>query len=192
MKRITTRTLVSLALLSALEVVLARFIVPMPNPTMRFSIEHVPIILAGLLFGPIPGMLVGFVGDFVGTLFSGYGYNPVFAVSPVTVGLCAGLLRALVIRKASFPRILASFLPAVVLFTVIWQSWWLAFLYGTRTFGAFLRFRGIQFTITSLINAAVIFGIFRTRVFETLGFWPPANPDRSPCRFSRHKREVQP
>ena len=61
MKRITTRMLVTLALLSALEVVLARFIVPMPNPTMRFSIEHVPIILAGLLFGPVPGMVVGFV-----------------------------------------------------------------------------------------------------------------------------------
>ena len=109
--RNTTRMLVTMALLSAIEVVLARFIVPMPNPTMRFSIEAVPIIVAGYLYGPVAGAIVGLVGDAVGTLFSGYGYNPVFAVSPVAIGLCAGLLRALVIRKASYPRILASFLP---------------------------------------------------------------------------------
>ena len=175
MKRFTTRMLVTLALLSALEVVLARFIVPMPNPTMRFSIEHVPIILAGYLFGPVPGMIVGFVGDFVGTLFSGYGYNPVFAVSPVAIGLCAGLLRALVIRKASFPRILASFLPAVVLATVLWQSWWLAFIYGTRSFTGFLALRSVQFAVTSVVNAAVIFGLFKTRVFESLHLWPPVS-----------------
>ena len=175
MKRFTTRMLVTLALLSALEVVLARFIVPMPNPTMRFSIEHVPIIIAGYLFGPAAGMVVGFVGDFVGTLFSGYGYNPVFAVSPVAIGLCAGLLRSLVVERVSFLRILATFLPAVALATVVWQSWWLAYIYGTRSFTAFLGLRSAQFAVTSAVNAAVILGLFRTRVFESLRLWPPSS-----------------
>ena len=76
------RTLVSCALLAAVSVVLARFIVPMPNETTRFSIEAVPIFLAGMLFGPLPGALVGFAADFVGCLFSGYGYNPLFCLPP--------------------------------------------------------------------------------------------------------------
>ena len=182
MKRFTTRRLVSLALLSALEVVLARFIVPMPNPTMRFSIEAVPIVIAGYLFGPLGGMIVGFVGDLVGTLFSGYGYNPVFAVPPVLTGLCAGLMRPLVLRKASLWRIAASFLPAVVLGSVLWQSWWLAFIYGTRSFAAFLGMRSAQFAVTTVVNAAIILGLFRTRVFESLHLWPPENAkDRSVC-----------
>ena len=71
--KMTTRMLVTMALLAAIEVVLARFIVPMPNPTMRFSIEAVPIIVAGLLYGPLSGALVGVIGDAVGCLFSGYG-----------------------------------------------------------------------------------------------------------------------
>ena len=54
------RTLVSCALLAAVSVVLARFIIPMPNETTRFSIEAVPIFLAGMLFGPMAGGLVGF------------------------------------------------------------------------------------------------------------------------------------
>ena len=48
----TTKTLAYCALLAALSVVLARFLIPMPNVTTRFSIEAVPIFLAGMLFGP--------------------------------------------------------------------------------------------------------------------------------------------
>ena len=147
--RNTTRMLVTMALLSAIEVVLARFIVPMPNPTMRFSIEAVPIIVAGFLYGPVSGAIVGLVGDAVGCLFSGYGYNPLFAVPPMLIGLCAGLLRPLLYKKVSFLRILATFLPAVVVGSVLWQSYWL--------------------------NAAVIFGLFKSRVFDVLRLWPPVS-----------------
>ena len=82
MKKIPTRALVTLALLAAISVVLARFIIPMPNVTMRFSIEAAPIIIAGLLFGPVPGAIVGFVADLVGCLFSGS--------SACARGCCAG------------------------------------------------------------------------------------------------------
>ena len=50
----STRNLAYCALLAALSVVLARLIIPMPNATTRFSIEAVPIVLAGILFGPMP------------------------------------------------------------------------------------------------------------------------------------------
>ena len=77
------RILATSALLAAISVVLARLIIPMPNETTRFSLEAVPIFIAGMLFGPIPGALVGFVADFVGCLFSGYGYNPMFCIPPI-------------------------------------------------------------------------------------------------------------
>lgn len=173
MKHFNTRTLSSLALLSALQVVLARFLIPMPDPTMRFSIEAVPILLAGYLFGPISGALVGFVGDMVGTLFSGFGYNPLFAVPPILYGLCAGLLRHLVIQRCGFLRILLTILPAAVFGSMLWQSYWLSFFYGSRTFWGFLSMRAVQFSITSLVNAAVVFGLFKSRVFEALKLWPP-------------------
>ncbi len=165
-KRMSTKMLVTLALLSAVEVVLARFIVPMPNPTMRFSIEAVPIILAGLLFGPAAGAVVGVVGDAVGTLFSGYGYNPVFAVPPLLIGLSAGLLRFLVDKKLSYLRVLITFLPAVALGSVLWQSYWLSFFYGTHSFVWFLGSRAVQFAITSVVNAGVVYGVLKTGVLQ--------------------------
>lgn len=180
MRRFNTRTLASMALLAALEVVFARLI-PMPVATVRFSIEAVPIVISGLLFGPIPGTLVGFVGDAVGTLFSGYGYNPVFAVPPMLIGLCAGLLRPIVYKKQSYLRILASFAPAVVLGSILWQSYWLSFFYGTKTFLGFLNARAVQFAITSLLNAGILFGLFRSGIFVSLNLWPPENADIREC-----------
>lgn len=173
MRNTTTRMLVTLALLSALGVLLARFIVPMPNPYMRFSIEAVPVIVAGFLFGPVPGAVVGFVADFVGCLFSPYGYNPLFSLPPVLIGLCAGLMRPLLYRKVSFLRILAAFAPAVVVGSILWQSYWLSFIYGSHSLWWFLGTRSIQFVVTSLVNAAVICGLFKSRVFDTLRLWPP-------------------
>ena len=175
MQKYTTRMLVALALLSAIGVVLARFIVPMPNPYMRFSIEAVPVIVAGFLYGPVPGALVGFVADFVGCLFSGYGYNPAFSVPPILIGLCAGFMRPILYKKVTFPRILGAFLPAVVVGSVLWQSYWLSFFYGSHSWLWFLGTRSIQFAITSLVNAAVIFGLFKSRVFDTLHLWPPVS-----------------
>ena len=88
-RTMTTRTLVFCALLAAMQVVLARLIVPMPAADVRFSIEAVPVFLAGALFGPVPGALVGFGSDMIGCLFSGYGYNPIFALPPILYGSAA-------------------------------------------------------------------------------------------------------
>ena len=54
------------ALLTALSVVLARLLTVIPSEVSRFSLEAVPIILSGLLFGAVPGALVGFAADLIG------------------------------------------------------------------------------------------------------------------------------
>lgn len=189
MRNFTTKMLVTLALLSAIGVVLARFIVPMPNPYMRFSIEAVPIIVAGFVCGPVPGALVGFVADFVGCLFSGYGYNPVFSVPPILIGLCAGFLRRLLYKEITYLRILGAFVPAVALGSVLWQSYWLSFFYGSHSWLWFLGTRSIQFAVTSLVNAAVILGLFKSGVFQMLHLWPPVNMKADPIDTTHHAIE---
>lgn len=89
----SVRVLAGCALLTALSVVLSRLMSLIPNELTRFSIEAVPLFIAGLLFGPIPGAMAGFAADFIGCLFSPYGYNPIFCVPPILYGLCAGLFR---------------------------------------------------------------------------------------------------
>lgn len=173
--KITTRALVTMALLSAISVVLARLIIPMPNVTTRFSIEAVPIILAGHLFGPLSGAIVGFVADFVGCLFSGYGYNPLFCVPPILYGLCAGLFAPMLRKKITIPRIALAFLPAVVLGSILYQSWSLAFVYGGDAFKAFfltkLASRSIQFAVTFVLDVLAVWLLDRAHVFTATKLW---------------------
>ena len=166
------RILATSALLAAISVVLARLIIPMPNETTRFSLEAVPIFIAGMLFGPIPGALVGFVADFVGCLFSGYGYNP-----PILYGLSAGLFRPMLVKKVNIGRIALAFLPAIVFGSILWQSFALAKVYGGDAFEAFfltkLAARSIQFAVTFVLDTLIVWLLYRSKVFTATKLWPP-------------------
>ena len=168
----TTKTLTCCALLAALGVVLARLIVPMPNEFTRFSIEAVPTVLAGILFGPVAGGLVGFVADLVGCMFSGYGYNPIFCVPPILYGVCAGLFRGFLAQKVSIPRLLLTMLPAVVFGSILYQSWALDYMYG-KGFLVLLSARAIQFAVTMVVDVVILHLLFKSKMFHHLGMWPP-------------------
>lgn len=181
-RTMTTRTLAYCALLAALSVVLARLIIPMPNVTTRFSIEAVPIYLAGMLFGPMAGALVGFSSDLVGCLFSGYGYNPLFCLPPILYGVFGGLLRRWLMGKPSLPRLAVSFLPPVVLGSILWQSAALSYVYNSKgSFQAslvyFLSTRTVQFAVTLVLDVLIIYLLMKSRVFDRMGLWQTPEKD---------------
>ncbi len=174
----TTRTLVACALLAALTIILARLIIPMPNVTTRFSIEAVPIFLAGMLFGSLPGALVGFTADAVGCLFSGYGFNPLFSVPPVLYGLCAGLFQPLLVKKTNIFTIALALFPAVLFGSILYQSWALAWVYNSQgslrtSFLALLSTRSLQFAITFVLDVMILWALYKTGMFTVAKLWPP-------------------
>lgn len=176
-RKFTTRTLAFCALLAALSVVLARLIIPMPDSSTRFSIEAVPIFMAGMLFGPLAGGLVGFAADAVGTLFSGYGFNPLFCVPPIMYGVFGGIFRYYLGKKVSILRLIVAFLPPIVLGSILYQSFTLAYVYYYETFleGLILKLttRSVQFLITMVLDAVVINLLMKVGLFGRLGLWPP-------------------
>ena len=174
--KLSTKTMAYCALLTALSVVLARLVIPMPNAFTRFSIEAVPIFLAGMLFGWLPGALVGFAADFIGCLFSGYGYNPLFCVPPIFYGVMGGVLTMLTGRKTNLMALIVGFLAAVVIGSVGYQSFTLAAVYSPmESYKAsvlyFLTTRGIQFAVTATVDIVVIYLLLKSRVFDRLGLW---------------------
>lgn len=174
--KMTTKTMAYCALLTALSVVLARLVIPMPNAFTRFSIEAVPIFLAGMLFGLLPGALVGFAADFIGCLFSGYGYNPIFCVPPILYGALGGALTLVVGKKTNLPALIVGFLVPVLLGSIGYQSFTLAAVYSPmESYKAsvlyFLASRGIQFAVTAVVDIVVIYLLLKSRVFDRLGLW---------------------
>lgn len=174
----TTKTMVYCAMLVALSVALARLAGLMPNEFTRFSIEAVPIFLAGLFFGPMAGGCVGFAADFVGCLFSPFGYNPIYCIPPILYGVCGGLLRFWIAGKPSFFRLLLAFLPPIAIGSIAIQSCVLAFMqYGIANFGVgliyFLSTRSVQFAIMLVVNTTLVWLLLRSRLFDRIGIWPP-------------------
>ena len=167
-----TKQLTICALLTAMSIILARLIIPMPNESTRFSIEAVPIFLAGMLFGPLHGALVGFAADFIGCLFSPYGYNPIFCIPPILYGLCGGLFRPM-LKKTAVWRIALAFLPAIVIGSIFIQSGTLAYVYGGDAKEAFfyvkLTERSIQFAITYVLDVLVVYLLTKSPVFTKAG-----------------------
>lgn len=160
-----TYALTVCALLTALSVVLARLLTIIPSEVSRFSLEAVPILLAGLLFGPLPGAAVGFAADFIGCLFSPFGYNPIFCLPPILYGLWAGLVRRYVWHRPTLWRAAMAVFPAAVCGSVLWQSMALALVYGGAAkwpyFLTRLAARSVQFAITGCIDALLVWLLMR-------------------------------
>ena len=171
-RMMTTKTMVYCALLAALSVVLARLFSIMPEESARFSIESVPIFIAGMLFGPVAGGMVGFTADFVGCMFSPFGYNPIFCIPPILYGLCGGLFRPM-LKKTEIWRIALAFLPAIVIGSIFIQSGALAIAFGGEAKEAYfyvkLTERSIQFAVTYVLDVAIVYLLAKSPVFAKAG-----------------------
>lgn len=181
-RAMTTRTLTVCALMAALSVVLARLFGMMPNESTRFSLEHIPLFIAGMLCGPLAGGLVGFAADAVGCLFSGYGYNPIFCVPAILYGVAGGVFRLLYAKSGRKPGLLGfgiAFLPPVVLGSILYQSTALAWVYGAEGASFWANFieklttRGIQFAVIFVLDVLCVWLLCKANVFTATKLWPP-------------------
>ncbi|MGE5654481.1 MAG: folate family ECF transporter S component [Bacillota bacterium] len=103
------RRLTWMGLLVALSIVLTRlfsFTIPIGGTTaLRLGFGPIPIVIAGLLMGPVAGIIVGAVADLLGFLLNPMGglYLPDFTL----ISMVTGLIPALVYRamgKGLHPR----------------------------------------------------------------------------------------
>ena len=86
------RRLTTMALLIALQIILARFVGIQVSEGLRISFESVPVIIAGIWLGPMAGFVVALLSDVLGTIISGYGvYFLPLAITPVFNGVVPGL-----------------------------------------------------------------------------------------------------
>lgn len=182
--RMATSTLAYCALLAAISIIMARLLSYAQPGGVRWSLDKFPLFLAGMLFGPIPGMLTGFVADFLGSLMQ-FGFNPIFCPPAILYGLCGGLFRHFLAKKPSVLRLALSYLPPVALGSVLYQSTALAWVYNSATFWAALCAnlvsRGIQFAVVLVLEVAILYLLIKTRLFNRLGVWPPVKKEKGSC-----------
>ena len=84
--RISVRTLTAMALLIAMSIVFSR-VLSISTGFVRFNLGSLPVLLAGILFGPWAGFVVGMVADIIGGVLAGYAINPLITLGAASIGL---------------------------------------------------------------------------------------------------------
>ncbi len=162
------RILVMLAMLVALSIVFKLLQIPIGN-SLRFSLENLPVLLAGFLFGPIAGAMTGMLADLVGCFYRGDTIIPLITVGMMSVGGVAGILKNTMFSKSTFPHILLSVLPAHVVGSMVIKSLALYWTFATPL--PILLLRIPTYLITGTVESALIYIFYKKRVFDPLYGW---------------------
>jgi len=101
---------------------------------LRITFENLPIIVAGMMFGPVVGGCVGGVADLLSCLFSGQAPMPWVLVGSVLVGVSAGVVSKFIVRKNGILKIILSELLAHVLGSMIVKTMALYVVFGPVVF----------------------------------------------------------
>lgn len=100
------------AMLTALSVVIGYICKTIPalnfGVGLRVTFESFPIVLAGMLFGPLIGGCVGCIADLLSCLLSGQAPLPFVLVGSIAVGVVAGISAKYIVRRKGILRIAVS------------------------------------------------------------------------------------
>ena len=165
------RALCLAALLAAMSLILGKFL-QIPNPFsefVRISFENLPVILAGIVLGPLAGAMTGAVADLVGCLAYGYSINPLITLGAASAGFAAGvfgwlLARAPLLLRISLSAVAAHLIGSVGIKTAGIAAWYLA-KYNLGYLELML-WRLLNYSIIAVLEIAILFALLRHRGFQ--------------------------
>ena len=148
MKKLSLRSICHLAILTALEVVLNRFL-SIQTPFLKIGLSFVPVVMGGMLYGPLGGAIVGGLGDMVGALLFPFGpYHPGFSVCGALMGAAYGWFMYVDSprfsnreRLALWPNVIVPVAFACFVVGLLLNTLWVSQLYGSRTYWGWFIYR---------------------------------------------------
>ena len=162
-KFFNTRDLVLASIFIALSVVFTRVFSIQISPIQRIGFGQTPIMLAGIILGPIWGFLVGIVADLTGFFIAGRGgFNPAFTLIAGLIGLVPGLFSKYVFKNK---MLLASTVAVVFNMLVIngvFTTYILSVFYGGTFYARFITRIPVQVVMSvlhSVVCSLILVGI---------------------------------
>ena len=164
------RVLAASATLTAMSVVIGivcKQYLTFGGGSQRITFENLPIIIAGLLFGPVVGGIVGFVGDLVSCIFAGQTPFPLISVGAIAVGVVSGVISKYVMKKDGILKVIVAALSAHIVGPVIIKTYALSILMKSGfwvQFGLRIPFCAIVMTIETIL----LIVLFKNRYFRKI------------------------
>ncbi len=143
-------TLCCIALLCAMQVVLARFLVIPISSSLRISFSFIPVVIAARRFGVMGGVLVYGLGDLIGAFAfpTTGGFLPGFTVTAAVSGLIFGLFLQ---KKGGNLRIILSVVTSQLVCSLLMNSLWLHHYYGMQLM-PLLASRAVQCLVVGAVE----------------------------------------
>lgn len=170
-KRMDTKILTQAGFLVAISIVLTRFLaimVPVAGlpSSLRLSFGEVPLMVSGLLFGPLVGGISGLAADLIGVVVLPQGpYFPGFTISSILWGVLSGFFGVYLKKQGkdnpfSFRKIFISVAILFLIISVGLNTYWLSIMLGKgylilfpmRAIAALLNIPVQSYIITNVIK----------------------------------------
>ena len=158
------RVLIIASLLIAMSIVFGKLLAFNIGP-LRISFENLPLLMAGIFFGPLIGLVVGASADIIGCMIVGYSINPLITLGAAAIGFAAGLVYRLPLHKSGDVRLIVSVFAAHIVGSMVIKSIGLMVGFGYTIESVALRiplYIGI-----SIIESAVLFCLMRNKAFSS-------------------------
>lgn len=161
------RQLAILGILAAASVILGKLLQIRIGDTIRISLENLPVIFAGIVFGPVSGMAVAAVADLVGCAVVGYAVNPIITAGAMVVGLMSGLFGKMTTeeQKKSFLQILLPVAAAHTIGSMIAKTVGLHIAFGTP-WKALLVTRVPIYFVNIAVESLIIYVLLRSKAIQ--------------------------
>ena len=160
------RVLVCAALFAAMSIVCGKYLQIPVGEVVRISFENLPIIMSGILFGPVVGLVTGVVADLVGCLMVGYDVNPLVLAGAAAIGLLSGVVSNYFFKKTLWLRLLVSVVVSHLVGSVLIKTLGLAAWYSLPLYELMLWRLGTYVCIAAA-EFAVILLLMKNRAFSS-------------------------
>ncbi len=122
------KVLITMALFIALSMVFKQ--ISVNCGPFRIGFENLPLLLSGIMFGPVIGFIVGAAADVFGCIFSGFPINPLITLGAASIGLVSGIVYFYFFENRPSLKVFASVAFAHVIGSMIIKSFGLFLWYN--------------------------------------------------------------
>lgn len=150
------------AIFIALSIVLGKQLSFTLGP-IRISFENLTILMAGILFGPIIGAIVGIAADLIGCVIVGYTIIPYITLGAASIGFISGLISFYFFENSPKKKITVSVMLAHLVGSVIIKTIGLCTYYAYPISIVFLRIP--TYLIIASLEGIIIYSLLNNKAF---------------------------
>lgn len=155
-----TKSLVAMAMLLALRLALGYVTNIQLTESIKIGFTIFPTTIACMMFGPVPGLVMGGAADLIGFFLKPTGpFFPGYTLDSMVAGFIYGCFfyRR---EKLTLWRVMAALATVTAVVNLCMTTSWISIQYGVKDFGLFFRDTGAAWESFRLKFAAIFSGRF--------------------------------